>query len=166
MYKEYILTMDDLERRVDRSEADEPPVQRVTPGNTRRIGRRGLQIIEALAAEGQADHSIARALSLAASTFRRHRRVHPEVEEALQRGRARLADELTHLLLEQAREGNTVAAIFLAKARLGWRDQGPVEGATDKVNVTINLPGAMSEADYRRMLDITPPKEESDESGD
>jgi len=73
---------------------------------------------------------------------------------------AGLADELTHLLLSHARNGNVVAAIFLAKARCGWREGELPAGAADRVNVTINLPGALSEAEYRRMVDVTPaPKE-------
>lgn len=145
-----------LKRPIDRSTDDTTVLQRVGPGNSRRIGRRGLQIIERLAAEGHADASIARAIGLGRDAFRRHRRARPDVDEALARGRARMEDELTHVLLAKARKGDTVAAIFLLKGRCGWRDQGAPPEAGEKVNVTINLPGAMSEAEYRRLIDVTP----------
>lgn len=59
-----------------------------------------------------------------------------------------LADEITHHLLGAARKGNIVAAIFLSKTRLGWRETGPSQDGGAKVAVQINMPGAMSEAMY------------------
>ena len=137
--------------------APEQAVDRATAtGNKRTIGARGLQIVERMAADGHADASIAKSLRMHRETLRLCRRRQPEVQEALDRGRAALEDELTHILLGQAREGNTVAAIFLAKARCGWREGEVPGGMGERVNVTINLPAAMSQEAYHHMIDVTP----------
>ena len=91
-------------------------------GNTRRIGRAGVLRVEELARGGLTDTSIARALKINRETFRIIRQRQPEVDEALARGRAVLEDELTDILLSKARNGETVAAIYLTKARCGWRE--------------------------------------------
>ncbi|MCH7481670.1 MAG: hypothetical protein IIC31_02400 [Chloroflexi bacterium] len=68
----------------------------------------------------------------------------PAVAEAWERGHGELASELTHILLQHAREGNIVAAIYLTKARLGWREGTPAEGAgTANVQVNIQIPPPM-----------------------
>ena len=77
----------------------------------------------------------------------------PEVDEAWESGIAGLADELTHILLQHARKGNVVAAIFLAKARLGWREGDAPEA---RANIVINLPDAATPEAYMRMVGAGP----------
>jgi hypothetical protein len=123
-------------------------------GHTRRVGRAGLALIEKMAAEGAADATIARALKIVRSTFRDIRRRQPEVEEALARGRAVLEDELTHILLAKARGGETVAAIYLTKARFGWREgeTPPSSSVTNNTQVNIIIPPQMSDAEWQKMV--------------
>lgn len=110
----------------------------------------GLAATEALAA-GNDLRSIAKALGMdrKAMTDMRHRVA--EVDEASERGLAALSDELTHLLLAQARNGNVVAAIYLAKARPGWREGDAPEART---NITINPPDSQTPEAYRRAIRI------------
>jgi hypothetical protein len=123
-------------------------------GNTRRIGRAGTILIERMAREGATDTTIARALKISRETFRSIRQRQPEVDEALARGRAVLEDELTDILLAKARNGETVAAIYLTKARCGWRegDTPPSQQVTNNTQVNILIPAPMSEEDFARLL--------------
>lgn len=123
-------------------------------GHTRRVGRGGIALVERLAREGATDTTISRALRVARSTFRDLRQRQPEVEEALARGRAVLEDELTHILLAKARGGETVAAIFLAKARCGWREGElpPSSSVTNNTQVNIIIPPQMSDAEWQKLL--------------
>lgn len=121
-----------------------------------RVGRRGLKVVEELAARGVAVATIARALHMGKDAFRNVRERQPEVQEALDRGRAREHDALVARLYESAMEGNVVAGIFLLKARHSYVEGQPVEGGATSVQVNINLPAAMTPEDYRRMVDVTP----------
>ena len=85
------------------------------------VSGRGVDTVEQMARNGVETATIAAALGMSVSAFRQVLNRQPEVEQALARGRAALSDELVNILLKQARKGNTVAAIFLAKARCGWR---------------------------------------------
>lgn len=113
----------------------------------------GLQRVELLASEGNDQRTIAKELGLAWSTFRDLRDRDEAVQEALARGHGALADELTHHLLKAVRKGNVVAAIYLTKARLGWVEgQAPDGVARPAVQVNIQIPRAMSDAEFRRMI--------------
>jgi len=116
----------------------------------------GRALIESLAAAGFTDTTIAARLRISASTLRECRKRDPLVAEALARGRARLEDELVHGLMRQAREGYAPAAMFLLKTRCGYRETGSPDGGDTKIAVQIVLPGAMSMADYERMVDASP----------
>lgn len=111
----------------------------------------GLAAIEALAASGNDQRSIAKALGMDRKTMTDMRRRVPEVDEAFERGLAALGDELTHLLLAQARNGNVVAAIYLTKARLGWREGDAPEA---RANITINLPDSQTPEAYLRAIRV------------
>lgn len=134
---------------------------------TRRAGKAkasftdaGLQRIELLACKGNDQRTIAKDLGVAWSTFRDLRDRDEAVQEALARGHGGLADELTHYLLKAARSGNVTAAIYLTKARLGWIEgQAPDGIARPAVQVNIQIPRAMSDAEFQRMVAPTPSRE-------
>lgn len=125
-------------------------VTRGGPGGLATVNTPGLAIVERMAKRGRDNTSIAKALRMSGETFRNVRKRQPEVQEALDRGRAALSDELTDILLKQARKGITIAAIFLAKARCGWREGDAPEA---RPNIIINLPDAIAPAEYLRMID-------------
>ncbi len=119
----------------------------------------GLAQVERLAANGVADATLASALGLNRKDFSRLLREGDEgderVLEAYYRGKARLADELTDILLTHARSGNVTAAIYLSKARLGWRDQGPATATPgNAVAIQIVLPAPMSDAEFAKIIDV------------
>ena len=74
----------------------------------------GLALIEAMAAEGNDQRNTAKALGIGRTTLTDIRYRDPEVTEAWESGHAALADELTHLLLSQARKGNNPATQAVA----------------------------------------------------
>jgi hypothetical protein len=113
----------------------------------------GLELVERLSREGRALSSIAKALGINDSTFRELRRRDPEAQQAVDRGRDGLGDELTDILLEQAREGVTVAAIFLAKARCGWREGSEMEGKTvNNTQINIQLTEPLSQEEFLEIV--------------
>ena len=113
----------------------------------------GYGLIERMSAAGRNLGSMAAALGVSGETFRAMRRRDAEAQEALDRGRAALTD----ILLEHARTGNIVAAIYLTKARLGWREGEGMEGARTVNNTQINsqIPERMSDDEFRPIIDGT-----------
>ncbi len=119
----------------------------------------GLALIKRMSTQGRALASIAAALGVSNDTFRELRKRDPEAQEALDQGRAALGDELTDILLEQARNGITVAAIFLAKARCGWREGEGMEGkVVNNTQINIHIPESMSDAEFKAIIDGRAPK--------
>ena len=122
------------------------------------LSEAGLARLEELAGAGNDQRTIAKELGVAWSTFRDLRDRDEAVQEALARGQGTLADELTHHLLKAARKGNVTAAIYLTKARLGWVEGQVPDGAPKTaVQVNIQIPRAMSDAEFRKM--VGPPGE-------
>jgi len=121
-----------------------------------------LPIIQELAARGVSERSIAAACGVHDNTvFLRIRREQPEVQAALDRGRAVEHDKLVGVLFDAAtKDGNIVAAMFLLKARHGYKEG---EQQTQQVSVNITLPGAMKPEQYaERVVNGTVRLPESD----
>jgi len=115
----------------------------------------GLAAIETMASNGNSNLTIARALGVHPGVFRDLRDDDDgRVSAALDTGRARLADELTDLLLKKARAGNVTCMIFLAKARLGWRDIGPTSPGTNATQVNIHIPPAMTASEFQKLVEV------------
>jgi hypothetical protein len=117
----------------------------------------GCQAIMLLASEGADQWTMAHKLGIGRSTLQKWIKEDERVEAALAIGKAQLADECTHLLLTAARKGNIVAAIYLTKARLGWREG---DAPDVKPNIIINLPDAHTPEAYLRMIEVNPKKDE------
>ncbi len=116
----------------------------------------GLKVIEAMAAEGQDQRTIAKRLGVDRKTLTDLRERDPAVALAWERGHGELASELTHMLLHKAREGNIIAMIYLTKARLGWREGTPAEGAgAPAVQVNIQIPPPMSPEEFAAIIEGT-----------
>lgn len=71
-----------------------------------------------------------------------------ELKESFNRGRAQAIGQLSSILWDHARNGNVIAAIFLAKA-YGWRDNGPVpdEQLKEPASRVIVLPAKDADPD-------------------
>jgi hypothetical protein len=116
------------------------------------VAAAGLDVIERMAAEGQDFRTIAKTLGCSGKSLQECRKRQLEVADAFERGQAALADELTHYLLRAARKGNIVAAIYLTKARLGWREGDTQES---RPNIIINLPDSQTPEAYLRAIRVT-----------
>lgn len=116
----------------------------------------GIALVQALARECRDLETIAATLGISKDAFRDIRKRQSEVQEAIDRGRAGLGDEISDLLLLQARQGNTTAAIFLSKARLHWRDIGPIPGEASAPNINITINAPMDATEWERMINVTP----------
>ncbi|ABD55812.1 hypothetical protein [Jannaschia sp. CCS1] len=112
-----------------------------TPGGPAyRVGRRGLKIVEELAARGVAEATMAKALRMGKDAFRAAKRRDPAVQEAIDRGRAVEHDKLVGVLHDLAMEGQYVPAMFLLKARHGYREGEQFEA---NVNLSIDTGGVL-----------------------
>jgi hypothetical protein len=118
------------------------------------------QRIQQLAAEGRPAAGIAVKLGTTAEVLRRWFTEDSKLREAFEAGREAERHELHQILMRDARDGErvNVNAIFLLKARHGYREGDPGEQAS-RVNVVINLPGALAPADYLKTVNAARPDE-------
>jgi hypothetical protein len=117
----------------------------------------GIDVIRRLAANGVNEHAIAGALGLSYETWQRIRAEDPEAKAAWQEARAIEENKLVGVLYRKAiDQDDTVAAIFLLKARHGYRDIGPTDGSSGvRTAIQINLPGALKAEDYTKLVTVT-----------
>jgi hypothetical protein len=111
--------------------------------------------VEALAASGHSIVGIARGLNTSKERLHRWMNEDPALAEALARGRESERFVLHNSLYRAAVKGNVIAAMFLLKARHGYREGDQSEQA-NKVSITFALPGSMN-ADQYKVIDHEPP---------
>lgn len=100
-----------------------PRLEGFQPHNKARLSEANrARVVKALL-DGYPRAAIARALSVSIKTLDRLMKDDPELEAQVEAQRSFEEAELRDILMELARKGDTVAAIFLAKARHGWRDR-------------------------------------------
>ena len=80
------------------------------------------ELAEELASEGWTGEEIAEGLGMSRETLMVRQRDDSHFLQCITRGRAQMRRTVGGALLRQTREGNTVAGIFLAKTRLGFRE--------------------------------------------
>lgn len=119
------------------------PTPHKRPGALKRPKPNAVERVREMAANGFRWVSIAAGLGVTPKTLRNWREEFPELQDAYDEGREVERHTLHSCLAEQARKGNTTAAIFLLKAAHGYRE-GDQVGQGDRVSVTIALPGAMT----------------------
>ena len=126
----------------------------------------GLQVIRDLASNGVQETIIAKALGMDLKTWRRIRTEDPEAKAVWEEARALEEDKLAGELFRQAiEEKNTVACIFLLKARHKYRDVGATDGDGEgRVNININLPASLPKDAYQKLIEIAPRGAESSEA--
>lgn len=133
-------------------------VVRSEGGNTRRIGKKGLVLLEEMAAKGMSQTSMAKALRIGRNTLTEIKKRQPEVEEAIERGYSQMEDVLVDRLYATAlgdSKAAVTAGIFLLKTRRGY------EGTKVPTHITINqdnrrqtiaLPSAMDMEEYMKRV--------------
>lgn len=104
------------------------------PGNPLEITAKGVGMIKRLAERGASNGYIAAALQISKDTFRALRERQPEIDIALEQGRAIDEDVVAGTLRSCAMEGQVAPMIFYLKARHGWR-----EGDARDVNVVNRI---------------------------
>lgn len=109
----------------------------------------GLEIIRRYVSAGLSQVTICRRMGIGHAMLSKIRKRQPEVEEAFQHGIGELNDECSDMLLNMARRGNVVAAIYFTKARLGWRDNDTPQTHTS--NITIHMPASLTIADLKML---------------
>ena len=104
--------------------------------------------IRELSANGHAIIGIAHQLGTSVDTFKRWLDENAKLKEAFDRGREQERHTLHNMLFKQATEkGNATAAMFLLKARHGYRE-GDQNESGNRVSISFTLPGAMSLQDF------------------
>ena len=104
--------------------------------------------IKALAADGFSVVGVAAHFHVDTKTLARWLDEDPELRQALDEGRENERQCLHNLLYRQATEhNNATAAMFLLKARHGYRE-GDQGDAGNRVQITFALPGAMPLKDF------------------
>jgi hypothetical protein len=101
---------------------------------------------------------LARALGMDFRTWARIRDRDPDAKAAYQEAKAHERDQLVGKLFEAAMGGNITAAIFLLKARHGYRDIGGVPAEGNRVAITFNLPAPLQPEQYEKLVQVAPPK--------
>ena len=110
--------------------------------------------IQSLAALGHSVVGIARGLNTSKDTVARWIEEDPALAEALARGREAERFALHCSLYRAAMKGNIVAAMFLLKARHGYKE-GDQSEAANKVQINFTLPAAMN-ADQFKVIEHEP----------
>lgn len=117
----------------------------------------GLTIIRRMSAGGFSQATIAKKLGIDRKTFAKLREEDEAVTEAFELGNGKLSDEITSLLLKNARRGNIAAQIFLAKALLYWSDRHDGIPEAKRPNINIILPSAMTPEQWEKMTQDAKP---------
>lgn len=93
--------------------------------------------------DGYPQAAIAKALGISTPTLKRLMADDRQMMEAVEAQRSFEEAELRDILMELARKGDTVAAIFLAKARHGWRDREDLKKEPEKGGGVLLVPAPM-----------------------
>ena len=119
------------------------PVDYIKPGRPRKQPPRdaATRILQ-LAKEGYSVKGIAYRLQVSLEIFNRWLDENADLQRALDEGREREHKDLFNALYTAANKGNVTAAIFLLKARHGYRE-GDQSEIANRVSVTFHLPGAI-----------------------
>jgi hypothetical protein len=98
--------------------------------------------IEAMAADGFSKLGIAKRLKTSPDVLNRWLEENPALQDAFNQGRENERWTLHNILFKQAIAGNATAAMFLLKARHGYREGDQAESG-NKVQINFQLPGAL-----------------------
>lgn len=125
-----------------------------TGANTYVLTEAGRAAVREASAGGMALGTIARnVLGISACAFEEMRKRDKSVQELVEYGRELLSNELYDILLDQARSGVVASAIFLARSRAGFVNEGgTIEGLPQpkvvnntQINITMSKPLTLDE---------------------
>ncbi len=101
------------------------------------------QRVRELAVEGHNKLSVANMLGVSMTVFRRWLDEHKDIAEQYELGRGHQEYSLSAMLYRKAMNGSEISAMFLLKARFGWREGEQQDAGASRVNITFQLPGAL-----------------------
>lgn len=73
------------------------------------------------------------------NTYRRIEQENPELIEAYKKGRSKAIASVAANLVNQARDGNTSAAIFYLKTQAGWKETIDISGGMNNTTTPIDI---------------------------
>lgn len=115
------------------------------------------QRIQAAAADGFTIPGVAMTLGVNQDVLKRWMDEHPELKQAFAFGREMERRTLHNVLYRAATEGTgkdaLIAAMFLLKARHGYKEGEPVGEQNGRVQIEIKLPGALPPAAYVEVIE-------------
>lgn len=115
------------------------------------------QRIQAAAADGFTIPGVAMTLGVNTDVLKRWMDEFPEFKQAFAFGREMERRTLHNVLYRAATEGTgkdaLIAAMFLLKARHGYKEGEPVGDQNSRVQIEIKLPGALPPAAYAEVID-------------
>ena len=111
-----------------------------------------VEVAHTMAASGSHQRSIAKALGVSYQVWLRWKDEYPELQDAVDQGRAVEHDVLVNVLIKAATENkNVTAAIFLLKTRHGYRENEQLDNGP-KIQINFELPGAVDPATYEKEI--------------
>lgn len=119
------------------------------------LPKNGLELISDLSARGVKETEIAKALGMSFQTWKKIREENPEAKQAWEEAKAVECDALVGKLYDKAMDGDSSAAMFLLKARHGYRDHGATDASdASRVNLVFNLPAPLSPDQYGKLVEV------------
>lgn len=122
----------------------------------KRLSPRDLGKVEGMAEGGFSEAQIAAELGLTPYHWRKIKASDPKAAQALEVGRGREESALVGALYKSAMKGNVTAAIFLLKTRHKYIDQPKADPPESRVEVTFQIPAALSPEKYKQVIEVTP----------
>jgi hypothetical protein len=119
------------------------PFEKLPPGSR--------DALLAMAGNGLKESTAAKALGVPLNEFRRVISKNPEAKALWQEALSVERDALINALFNRAIEGDTKAAQFLLSARHGMSEKH-TESLGDRVNITFQLPAALSPDQYTKLV--------------
>ena len=106
------------------------------------VVRCDMELVERMAAQGMTMGQIAALLGISREDLRTRKVMADYLSKAVETGKSIGIRAVSEKLLEQAKGGNTIAAIFYLKSVAGWReaDKRPPDEMDDSAGVKIYLP--------------------------
>ena len=126
-----------------------------------RLASRDYPQITAMRSVGASKGTVAKRLRMSPSSFRKVLERDKRAAEAWEAGEAQLESDLVGSLYEQAMDAknkNCTAAIFLLKTIRNFIDNPQPQSTENRVSIEFRLPGALTEDQYKKLVDITPKK--------
>lgn len=125
-----------------------PPLGSI-PWNKASLTDEGREAVALALLEGYPRNQIAKALGTSVKTLKRLIDDDPVLGDAIEARKDAEEAELRDILMDLARKGDTVAAIFLGKSQFGWRDRDDGKVQIDgKAGGVLLLPTAVPLDDW------------------